>query len=96
MSVNTTPATARTAIEQSWPATRSQTASGSLRPARRRRINDNPARGRGRAYLVERQLELDGNAALWALIEDYIAQSAVLNAIPMASSPLERYLEKLR
>jgi hypothetical protein len=59
------------------------------------RVSDNPASGRDRAYLVERELELDGNAALWALIDDYIAQSAMLNAIPMACSPLERYLETL-
>ena len=32
--------------------------------------------------------DLDGNAALWALIDDYIAQSDVLNAIPMACSAL--------
>jgi hypothetical protein len=51
-------------------------------------VTDNPASGDGRAYLVERELELDGNAALWALIDDYIAQSDVLNAIPMACSAL--------
>ena len=59
------------------------------------RVTDNPASGRGRAYRVERGLELDGYAALWALIADYLAQSQVLNAIPMACSPLERYLEAL-
>ncbi len=36
------------------------------------RVTDCPARGRGRAYLVERELEQDGNAALHALIGDYI------------------------
>jgi hypothetical protein len=99
MSVNTTAATARTGV-------RTELARYTVPDGERIlygqrvdgvvRITDNPASGRGRAYLVERQLELDGNAALWALIEDYIAQSVVLNAIPMAGSPLERYLETLR
>jgi len=59
------------------------------------RLTDNPANGHGRAYLVERELELDGNAALWALIDDYLTQSRRLNTIPMACSPLERYVENL-
>ena len=33
-------------------------------PAERVRVTDNPASGRGRAYLIERELEQDGNAAL--------------------------------
>jgi hypothetical protein len=56
------------------------------------RVTDNPANGHGRAYLVERELELDGNAALQALISDYLAQCELLSAIPMACSPVERYL----
>ena len=36
------------------------------------RVTDSPARGRGRAFLVERGIEQDGNAALQALIVDYI------------------------
>jgi hypothetical protein len=36
------------------------------------RVTDNPAEGRGRAYLVERELEQDGNAALQALVADYL------------------------
>jgi hypothetical protein len=48
------------------------------------RVTDNPARGRGRAYLIERELEQDGNTALQALVADYIAQSEILQAIPMA------------
>jgi hypothetical protein len=59
------------------------------------RVTDNPASGQGRAYLVERKLELDGNAALWALVGDYIVQAQCLNAIPMACSPLHRYLDYL-
>lgn len=59
------------------------------------RITDNPASGGGRAYLVERGLEVDGYAALWAVVKDYVEQSALLNAVPMACSPLERYLGQL-
>ncbi|MDQ6807384.1 MAG: hypothetical protein M3065_21085, partial [Actinomycetota bacterium] len=54
-----------------------------------------PARGRGRAYLVERELEQDGNAALHALIADYVAVAERLQAIPMASVPLQSLLEQL-
>jgi hypothetical protein len=59
------------------------------------RVTDSPAGGRGRAYLVERELELDGTAALTALVEHYIVQAGRLNAIPMACSPFERYVEIL-
>jgi hypothetical protein len=59
------------------------------------RVTDCPARGRCRAYLVERELEQDGNAALQALVIDYCSVAEQLRAIPMASSPLDRYLEHL-
>ena len=59
------------------------------------RVTDCPARGRGRAYLVERGLEQDGNAALHALIADYVTVAARLQVIPMAGVPLDRYLEHL-
>jgi hypothetical protein len=36
------------------------------------RVTDNQAGGSGRAYLVERELEQDGNAALQALVADYL------------------------
>ena len=39
------------------------------------RVTDNPASGRGRAYLIERELEQDGNAALQALVHDYVEQA---------------------
>lgn len=64
-------------------------------PAESVRITDNPARGRGRAYLVERGLEQDDNLALKALIADYLAQTERLREIPMASSQMERYLQHL-
>jgi hypothetical protein len=51
------------------------------------RVTDVPACGRGRAYLVERELEQEGshaNAALQALIADYLRQARRLDAVPMA------------
>jgi hypothetical protein len=54
------------------------------------RVTDVPLAPR-RAYLVERGLEEEGssaNAALQALIADYLQQAAVLGEIPMASVPL--------
>src|SRR5271166_2000970 len=50
------------------------------------RITDRPASGRGRSYLVERELERDGYSALKALVADYIEQSRELGEVPMASS----------
>lgn len=52
------------------------------------RITDVPARGRGRAYLVERELEQDGYDALRALVADYLSQAELLADVPMAISPL--------
>jgi hypothetical protein len=59
------------------------------------RVTDCPAHDRGRAYLVERELERDGNAALHALIADYVTVADRVQAIPMASVPLDRYLQDL-
>ena len=55
------------------------------------RVTDNPAGGRGRAYLVERELEQDGSAALEALVADYVEQAERHGEIPM-HIPLGRYL----
>jgi hypothetical protein len=52
------------------------------------RVTDVPARGRGRAYLVERELERDGYDALNALVADYLEQARLLADVPMAVSPL--------
>jgi hypothetical protein len=52
------------------------------------RVTDVPAHGRGRAYLVERELEHDGYGALKALVADYIDQARILYNVPMAVSPL--------
>jgi hypothetical protein len=52
------------------------------------RVTDVPARGHGRAYLVERGLEEDGYSALKALVADYLVQAELLAAVPMAVCPL--------
>ncbi len=59
------------------------------------RLVDAPLDGHGRRYVVERELEQDGYGALLAIVQDYLAQAAKLNAIPLAASPLDRYLEHL-
>ena len=51
------------------------------------RVTDVSRTAGGRAYLVERGLEEEGpnaNAALQALIAEYLRQASVLDAIPMA------------
>ena len=80
---------------QATPLRRRPTHNPASAPAESVRITDNPARGRGRAYLVERGLEQDGNLALKALVADYLALADRLREIPMASSPIERYLQHL-
>jgi hypothetical protein len=52
------------------------------------RVTDVPARGRCRAYLVERELEQDGYDALKALVTDYLDQAKLLEDVPIAVSPL--------
>lgn len=59
------------------------------------RLMDRPARPGGRAYLIERELEQDGNAALKALLVDYLLQAEKLGQVPMAENVLGRYLEHL-
>jgi hypothetical protein len=56
------------------------------------RVTDVPAGGRGRAYLVERELEQDGYGALKALVTDYVQQAEQLADVPMAVSPLKEHL----
>jgi hypothetical protein len=51
------------------------------------RVSDVPVGFRGRAYLVERGLEQEGanaNAALQALIADYLREARRLDAVPMS------------
>ena len=55
------------------------------------RVTDVPLTPGGRAYLVERELEQDGNAALQALVHDYVEQAQRHGEIPM-HVPLSRYL----
>lgn len=52
------------------------------------RVTDVPACGRGRAYLVERELEHDGYDAVKALVDDYLQQAELLEDVPMAVCPL--------
>ena len=61
------------------------------------RLTDRP-RGRGRCYLVERELERDGHgahAALNALVADYLDQARQLGDVPMRAGVLRRHLEQL-
>jgi hypothetical protein len=53
------------------------------------RVTDVPVGGRGRAYLVERELEQDGYGALNAMLSDYLDQAQLLEDVPMAVSPLK-------
>ncbi len=55
---------------------------------------DLPAGGRGRRYLIERGLDLRSRGTLSALVDDYLAQAAMLRAVPMAGSAL-RHVEEL-
>jgi hypothetical protein len=48
------------------------------------RVTDVPWNAGGRAYLVERGLEEDGNSALEALVADYVRQAERLDEVPMA------------
>jgi hypothetical protein len=60
------------------------------------RLTDVPLEAGGRAYLVERALEEEGsNAALHALIADYLRQASVLDAVPMAEGHGRRYRQGL-
>jgi hypothetical protein len=57
------------------------------------RVTDRPASGPGRSYLVERELEQDGNSALKALVQDYLAQASAHDEVPMLRSPVQPFLE---
>jgi hypothetical protein len=60
------------------------------------RITDCPSvPGEGRSFLVERELEQDGNDALRALISDYVDQSRVHDQVPMLASKFRSVLEQL-
>jgi len=56
------------------------------------RVVDRPA-GRGRSYLLERELELDGPEAIDAMLTDYLRQAREFDAIPMGTSVVRRYLD---
>ena len=59
------------------------------------RVTDRPAQPGGRSYLVERELERDGNGALDALVVDYLAQAQKLATVPMSVAPLDSWLEAI-
>ena len=60
------------------------------------RVTDVPISVRGRSYLVERGLEQEGanaNAALQALIADYLQEARRLNTVPMTVSALSTAID---
>ena len=59
------------------------------------RVSDRPGGGTGRSFLVERGLEEDGNAALNALVADYLGQAIAHQQVPMLRCILDRYLQHL-
>ena len=56
------------------------------------RLTDVPLDGIGRAYLIERELELDGYGALLALVDDYVAYAERFAEVPMRTSAFGREL----
>jgi hypothetical protein len=52
------------------------------------RVTDRPASGPGRSYLVERELEQDGNSALKAHVQDYPAQASAHDQVPIPLPPV--------
>jgi hypothetical protein len=75
---------------QAAPPRKPTTSNDSGAPAESVRVSDVPAHGRGRAYLVERELERDGHDALLSLVGDYIRQAELHDAVPM-TAPDERW-----
>jgi hypothetical protein len=59
------------------------------------RVTDRPVQPGGRSYLVERELERDGNGALDAMVVDYFARAQTLAAVPMSVAPLKSWLETI-
>ena len=55
------------------------------------RVTDRPAAPGGRAYLVERGLQTKDE--LDALVRDYVAEAERTGAPPLASCPVDRYLD---
>lgn len=77
------------ATQRHWGA--APTPNDTRAPPESVRVTDVPARGGGRAYLVERELEQDGHGALLALVTDYICEAQLHDAVPM-TAPAERWL----
>jgi hypothetical protein len=53
------------------------------------RLVDVPLATSGRRYVIERELELDGYAALQALVTDYLAVAEQRGVIPVVYNPLD-------
>jgi hypothetical protein len=53
---------------------------------------DRPANGKGRRYVVETDVAIDGQRAVDALVAEYIKQAKLLRAIPMTASLLRQEL----
>jgi hypothetical protein len=53
------------------------------------RLVDVPLATSGRRYLIERELEQDGYAALQALVSDYLAVAKRRGVIPVVYNPLD-------
>jgi hypothetical protein len=56
------------------------------------RITDGPSSGVGRSYVVEAELADDGQAALDALVVDYLEQASSLQEVPMATAAIRAKL----
>jgi hypothetical protein len=54
------------------------------------RVEDQPAAGDGRIYLVETKLERDGNDAMKALVADYVGQAVEHDSVPVMNSASNR------
>ena len=55
------------------------------------RVTDRPATPGGRCYMVERGLQTKDE--LDALVRDYVAEAERTGAPPLASCPVDRYLD---
>jgi len=55
-------------------------------------ISDRPSAGRGRCYVVERDVEDDDPGAIDALLSEYVGQARQLDQVPMAAAAVREIL----
>jgi len=55
-------------------------------------INDRPSTGRGRSYVVERDVQDDDAGAIEALLSEYVGQALQLDQVPMAAAAVREIL----